>query len=72
MEWSLQTKLTQSHRKSKLETLSGCPHPLSRGHAQLLAQDRAQVAFEDLHNPSGQSMPVLCHLHSKKCFLMFR
>lgn len=47
----------------------GGPSPTQKPKAA--AQDHVQVAFEDLqggrlHNHSGQTVPVLCHSHSKE------
>ena len=46
---------------------SSSPTPLPKqGRLEQVAQDRLQAAFEylqrrRLHNPSGKSVPVLCH-----------
>ena len=51
-----------------------CPTPLlKQGHLDTVAQDHVQMGSEylqgwRLHNISGQPIPVLCHLHSKKVF----
>lgn len=50
---------------------SGPTFLLKKGHLEQVAQDHVQVAFEDLqggrlHNHSGQTVPVLCHSHSKE------
>lgn len=72
MEWSLHIKPSQNHRKFEPGSISGWHPAQSLNHSHALSFVHTQVAFEDFHNPSLQFMPVLCHLHSKKCFLMFR
>jgi len=56
----------------RLEGTSGChlvqPPLLKQGHLEPVVQDHVQTAFEyvqrwRLYNLSGQSMPVLSHLH---------
>ena len=52
---------------------SGPTLQLKQGHLEPAAQDSVQTAFEflqggRLHNLSGQLVPVLGHLHSRKVF----
>ena len=51
-------------------------HPLlKQRHPEQGAQDHVQLAFRDLQEgdraASGQSVPVLCHLHSIKVLPVF-
>lgn len=57
---------------------SSSPTPLlEQGHLVHVAQVHVQVGFDYfqrkiLHNLSGQLVPVLCHPHGKKFFLIFK
>lgn len=76
-------RMSQSYRTVEVGkdvwTSLGANSQLRLGHLELLAQDCVQMTFKyfqgwRLHSFSGQCMPVLGHLHSKKkkCSLMFR
>jgi len=70
----------QAHRRVAEERClwrSSCPAALlSQGQLESVAQDHVQVAFNCLQawrlHLSGQSVPVLSHRHSEKCFPAFR
>lgn len=74
-------KLSLNHRMFEtgrnLWRSSGPTPFIKQGHLELVSQDHVQMAVEYLqggrfHHLSGQPVTVLSHLHSKKCFVMFR
>lgn len=74
---------SQKHKITRclrLEVSSGGnliqPH-VQAGPPKAGLQDAVKVSYEDLqgrrlHNFSGQPVPVIWHLHVKKCFLILR